>query len=409
MGKNILIEALRNNAKDKKMFYSDAEFITYKTGFPTIDYAMGNKVNVFDAKGELAESYPALGITGGCYVTVAGKSGLGKTSLVIQIASNIVRPFDNGFVIHYDIERSSSQTRCSTLSRFSINDIREGKYILRQLDCSLESLKEGISEIYMEKISNPDKYRYNSGKKNEFGDEICPYVPTCMIVDSIASISAEVNPNTKEGRVKIGEISTQTEVMRLNGEISRFLKESLEMVKEANIIIFFINHIKQKPSVGFPVQADLRYLKQDENLPCGRALQYYSSLMVRLTAVGSEKYTREDDGFDGYGVQWQFMKNRTNIDGKIVPLVFAPVTGYDSLRSSFSYAKLMGMIGGNKNGFYIGSDKDKKFKFSTIHEDFKEDKELYKSLYGAIIPELEKELSSVKPEELEVVDEEMDY
>ena len=197
--------------------------------------------------------------------------------------------------------------------------------------------------------------------------------------------------------------------MRLNGEISRFLKESLEMCKEANITLIMINHIKDKPSVGFPQQADLRFLKQNESLPCGKALQYYSTLMVRLTSVGSEKYTTNDDGFDGYGVVWQFIKSRSNIDGLTVPLVFNGSQGYDSLRSSFLYAKSLGVIGGNKNGFYFTDDKEKKFRFDTIHEDFKNDKTLYKTLYGHIVPVLENQLASIKPEEMEVVSEEMDY
>lgn len=409
MGKNILIQALRNNSKTGNLFVSNAESIAYKTGFPTIDYTMGTNINVFDKEGKLLETYPSLGIPGGSYVTLAGKSAVGKTTLAVQIASNIVRPFDNGAVIHYDIERSSTQTRISTLSRFNINEIREGKYILRQLDCSLESLKLAISEIYLEKINNPDKYKYNSGKKNEFGVEIEPYVPTCIIVDSIASITTYVNPDTKEGKAKIGDITSQTDMLRLNGEISRFLKESLEMCKEANIILFFINHIKPKPSVGFPVQADLRYLKQDENLPCGRALQYYCSTMFRLTSVGSEKYTREDSGFDGFGVQLQYMKLRTNVDGTIVPLVFDMTKGYDSLRSSFYYAKSIGLIGGNKNGFYFIDNKDEKFRFDTIHEEFAERRDLYKIMYDNIIPILKESLSSISPEELQVIEEEMDY
>ena len=409
MGKNFLMEALRSNPKTAKMFTPNGLSISYKTGFPTLDYTMGTLINVFDDNGELKDTYPSLGITGGSYVTIAGKSAVGKTTFAIQVASNIVRPFDNGSVIHYDIERSTSQTRVSILSRFNINEIREGKYVLRQLDCSLESLKEAISELYLEKINNPDKYKYDSGKLDEFGNKICPYVPTCMIVDSIASITTYVNPDTKEGRAKIGEITSQTDTMRLNGEISRFLKESLEMVKEANIIIFFINHIKPKPSVGFPVQADLRYLKQDENLPCGRALQYYSSLMLRLTSVGSEKYTIEDNGFDGFGVQAQYMKSRSNVDGTIVPLVFRMVQGYDSLRSSFSFAKDIGLTGGNKNGYYFLNNKECKFKFDTIHQEFAENRELYKIMYSHIVPVLERSLSSVKPEELIVVEEEMDY
>jgi hypothetical protein len=44
-----------------------------------------------------------------------------------------------------------------------------------------------------------------------------------------------------------------------------------------------------------------------------------------------------------------------------------------------------------------------------MHEDFKDNKELYKILYGYIIPELESRLSTITPEEMEVVDEEFDY
>lgn len=409
MGKNLLMEALRSNPKTGEMFNSNAMSISYKTGFPTLDYTMGTMINVFDDDGNIKDTYPSLGIQGGSYVTIAGKSATGKTTIAMQIASNIVRPFDSGCVIHYDIERSTTQTRVNTLSRFSINEIKDGKYILRQLDCSLESLKKAIAEIYIEKINNPDKYRYNSGKMDEFGNEIRPFVPTCIIVDSIASISTYVNPDTKDGLKQIGEISSQTETMRLNGEISRFLKESLEMVKEANLIIFFINHIKQKPSVGFPVQADLRGLKQDENLPCGRALQYYSTTMIRLTSVGSEKYTRDVDSFDGFGVQLHYMKSRSNVDGVIVPLVFRMIQGYDTLRSSLIYAKNIGLISGNRNGYYFLNNKDMKFRFDTMYEDFRNNRELFKVMYDHIIPVLEDSLSSVKPEELVVMEEEMMY
>ena len=44
-----------------------------------------------------------------------------------------------------------------------------------------------------------------------------------------------------------------------------------------------------------------------------------------------------------------------------------------------------------------------------MHEDFKENRELYKILYGNIIPVLETRLSTITPEEMEVVEEEFDY
>jgi len=44
-----------------------------------------------------------------------------------------------------------------------------------------------------------------------------------------------------------------------------------------------------------------------------------------------------------------------------------------------------------------------------MHEDFKNDRELYKILYGHIIPVLESRLSSITPEEMHTPEEELDY
>ena len=64
---------------------------------------------------------------------------------------------------------------------------------------------------------------------------------------------------------------------------------------------------------------------------------------------------------------------------------------------------------GNKNAYYLGTNKDIKFTKKGIHNDFKNNKELYTQLYGLIIPELESRLSTINPEEMEIVDEEMNY
>ena len=109
MGKNLLIEALRSNeaAKGKKAdnyFDCNASVISYSTGFPELDYKLGYKVNVCDADGNYVSSYPSLGITAGSYVLFIGKPSTSKTATAVKIASNIVRPFDNGTVIHYDLK-----------------------------------------------------------------------------------------------------------------------------------------------------------------------------------------------------------------------------------------------------------------------------------------------------------------
>ena len=126
-------------------------------------------------------------------------------------------------------------------------------------------------------------------------------------------------------------------------------------------------------------------------------------------AVGSAKYTLEDDGFDGFGVKLEIIKSRTNQAGQAVDLIYDKVRGMDSLRSSVNYAKEIGLLGGNKNGYYLGDNKDLKFTLKEMHKDFRENKALYKELYSNIIPVLESRLSTIQPEEMVIPEEELDY
>jgi hypothetical protein len=92
-----------------------------------------------------------------------------------------------------------------------------------------------------------------------------------------------------------------------------------------------------------------------------------------------------------------------------VPLIYDKVRGIDSLRSSVNYAKELGILGGNRNGYYLADNKDNKFTLRNMHQDFKDNRELYKILYDNIIPILESRLSAISPEEMEVPEEEMNY
>lgn len=409
MSKNLLLQALRNNAKTGDMFTTNATFTAYKTGFPALDYAMGFNVNVYDDSGNVKTTYPSIGITCGSIVTIVGKTHVGKTTLATQLASSIVRPFDNGFVLHFDLEGGTNMTRISTLSRFTPQELKDGKYIVRQLGVSIEEIKKTIAELYRTKTANPDDYKYDTGEVDEFGEKVYAYVPTVIIIDSVASMTSYINENTKDGQAEMDTISSQTDSSRFAGLMTRFLKEIMQMLKAANIILILINHIKDKISMGVPQPAEMRGLKQNETLPAGKALQYYTNTMIRLTSIGSEHYDVENNGFDGFGVAATFIKNRSNSDGVSVPLVFDKVHGYDSIRSSVNYAKQIGLLGGNINGYYFGDRKDMKFPGRTIHEAFNQNKELYKVMYDTIIPVLHSKLSTVSPEEILVDDEELNY
>ena len=103
MGKNLLVDSLRANSGKTNYFDCNASVISYKTGFPVLDYYLGYKVNVFDRDNNLIETYPSIGITAGSYVEFIGKPSTSKTTTAVQIAANIVRNFDNGTVIHFDL------------------------------------------------------------------------------------------------------------------------------------------------------------------------------------------------------------------------------------------------------------------------------------------------------------------
>ena len=69
MGKNYLMEALRLNNPKTSYFDPSAVAVSYKTGFPVLDYYLGYRVNVYDDNNKIVSSYPSIGIAGGCFVT----------------------------------------------------------------------------------------------------------------------------------------------------------------------------------------------------------------------------------------------------------------------------------------------------------------------------------------------------
>jgi hypothetical protein len=198
--------------------------------------------------------------------------------------------------------------------------------------------------------------------------------------------------------------------MRLTGEIGRFFNEILPYLRTANITLIAINQIKTNPGMGIvKAPSEILYLKQDEALPGGKTPQFLAHILIKFVAVGSEKYTLEDDGFDGFGVRLEIIKSRTNQAGQSVPLIYDKVRGIDSLRSSVNYAKEIGLLGGNRNGYYIADNKENKFTLRGMHQEFRDNRELYNILYSNIIPSLEYRLSALRPEEMMTPEEEMNY
>lgn len=408
--KNVLITNLRENqGKNDSYFEHDASTISYKTGIPQLDYYLGYRVNILDNSDGENSSYPSLGITGGSFVTFIGKSSTGKTTAAVQIAANIVRPFDCGTVLHFDLEQSMNYSRIQVLTKMKTSEMKD-KYVLKQGNTSINDIKKSIMDVYFEKINNPELYKYDSGLFNEFGEEIHTFVPTVVIIDSIATLTPGFNENDKKERTKAEEVSSQTERMRVTAEIGRLYTELMPLIRTANIIVIAINHIKTNPQLGFiPQPSEILYMAQNETLPGGKAPTYLAHILIKFVAIGSEKYNKDENGFDGFGVRLEIIKSRVNQAGQCINLVYDKLRGLDALRSTVFFAKSLGLTGGNKNKFYFLSDPDKSFTLANINEDFRENRELFKIMYKNVIPQLETVLSQVDAEELEALEESYDY
>ena len=379
--KNLLVQALMNNGSKNNIFDADISAYSYKTGSPVMDYAIGYRVNVYDEDDTVKDSYISLGIAAGSQVCVIGKPSTGKTTWAVGVAAAITRGIDNAFTIQ---------------GFFSIGDI-----------------KSAIMQIYMEKTSNPKAYMYHTGKLNEFGEEIVLYVPTVIVIDSIPNLMTDINLNEKKDRAKVEEVSSQTDRMRVTGEISRFYSEIIPFQKEANIIVISINQIKAKSQIGVvPEPSEMLYLGQNEAMPGGKAPQFLANLFLKFVAIGSEKYTQEEDGFEGFGTKVWIIKSRTNSNGKTVHMIYDKFRGFDSLRTSFQFAKEQGSVSGNRNAYYfqnLEDGKEHKFGLRTMRDDFKNDRTLYRMLYDQIIPVLEAEMPVLSTEVTDIPDEEFDY
>ena len=409
MGKNILVEALRANdlAKGKKAnnyFDYNTSLISYPTKNPIFDYYFSYKTFITDKDDKVVDEYTNLGVPAGTLCMFIGKSKTAKTAAAITFASNIVRNFDNGFVHHFDIEQSSTTSRIQSLSKFTTQQIVDGKYILRKEKLTLADLKASIVEIYNEKITNRKRYEYDSGKKDEFGNPIVLLEPTCIIIDSIAAINSGIDGKNIE---ELEEISSQPDKMRLAGEISRFLGEILEILRGSNITVFVINHIRKKAQMGYIKEAaDIIGLNMDESLPGGLAPTYYARILVKFIVPSSNKLVEEKDGISGYDIDCKIIKSNVGISDVIFPITFDARRGISVIRSCFKYAKDNDLIGGNKNGYYFKPFPDSKFTLEHMEEDFHNNRDLYKYMMATIKPKLEKITSGIPASEFMIPEEE---
>lgn len=304
--------------------------VAYASGYMPLDYINGQRVTVYDENDEIIEEYDSTGFVDGTMVTVVADSGLGKTTLVEQIAVNIIRPFENAFIQHEDIEQASHINRIANITGMKPGWIKK-HYLLYQ-DTHTEAVIDRIMDHAKMKINNRKVFEYDTGLKDMYGNNIKRLIPTVVIIDSLAVMRSESSSFQEDGKSKNSDdIDSTTNNMagsrnaKFNSEV---FKQILPFIKKANIILFVINHITRKIQTGF-IQGprDLVGLGDNESLPGGRASIYLANNVLRLKNKGSLKPDKEY-GINGHIIDATFYKSRTNASNVSCELIFDKSKGF---------------------------------------------------------------------------------
>lgn len=358
---------------------SVAEFdVLYSTGFLSIDYLNGTVVHVESE--ERTFTYNSTGIVDGSTNSVIGRSGSGKSTLITQIAGSIIKPFikknmSTGLYID-DIEGSLPQVRKEFLLGLTPEQIAE--YVdVRNSGITTENVYQRIQAIHDIKLENKKEFEYDTELFDTYGNRIFKMVPTVYMIDSLPMLL----PEDVAEKDELSGSMTASSIAKANTQL---FKKISQLCKEANIILFTVNHILDEIQMGFiPKAAQISGLKQGERLPGGKAAIYLANNMFRADDSLTLKADK-DFGIDGSVVTITLVKSRTNATKKTVPMIFNKTDGcFDNILSLFMLLKNEGRLKGAGAYLYLEDCPDVKFS----QRNFKNQLENHKDLREAFSKE----------------------
>lgn len=388
-----LMDAFRTQIKKIKTpgISNRAEFdVGYPTGFLSLDFLNGAVIHVESEN--INTSYNSIGIIDGSANTFIGRPGCGKSTLIIQTAANIVRPFEKGNIYIDDIEGSLPQYRKEVLLGFSKQDFGT-RIDMRNTGITTENVYQRIKVIHDIKINNRAEFEYDTGLYDTDGNRIFKLQPTVYVIDSLPmlmpeDISDEDEMDAGMGASKIAKMNTQ------------LVKKICQLLKEANIILFTINHILDDININpyQQKQAIVAGLKPGERLPGGKAAVYLANNMFRLDDSKVLKAT-EGFGIDGSVVSASIVKSRTNRTRRSVPLIFNKTEGmFDNILSLYQLLKDEGRIGGAGSYMYLQSLPEVKFAQKNFKKVLASNPELQQAFSKECLMVLSTFLSDMKVE-----------
>lgn len=370
--------------------------VMYSTGFLAVDYVNGTTVHVCSK--ERTFTYVSGGIVDGSANSIIGRSGSGKSTLLTQIAGNIIRPFiRKGYpaaIYIDDIEGSLPWSRKEFLLDLTSEEIE--KFVdIRDSGITTENLYQRIRTIHDTKVENRKEFEYDTGLYDTNGNRIFKLVPTVYMLDSLPMLMPESLAEEEE----LGGSMSASSIAKSN---TMLIKKITQLLKDANIIMFTVNHILDEIQMGFiPKAAQISGLKQGERLPGGKAAIYLANNMFRVDDSITLKKDK-DYRIDGSVITFTLIKSRTNATKRSIPLIFNKTKGkFDDLLSLFHLLKSEGRFKGAGAYLYLDACPDIKFgmaNFKSVIEKSPELQEAFAKECFALLSEFLSDTKSVEEE-----------
>lgn len=307
------VKQTKDISQKNEMTYS----VSYPTGFLNLDFANGY---IQEVNGKLR--YEA-GLSDGSINMIISGSGVGKTTICTQIASNIVRRFKTSTVFYEQAEIGTNIQRIKNLSRFSSDQEFSDRFIVRDSGITIESIFERVRMVHDIKVENQDAYLYDTGMIDMRGEPIYKFEPTIFIIDSVKMVLSKKNSEADETNNMAAAVNAKAN--------SEYYTKMVPLCREANIIMLLINHITTDINTGFlPKKSELAYLKQGEHISGGKSLTYIQNNIFRLD-IKTKLKPEEGFGISGSVVNIDIVKSRSNKSSRgACFLVFDQETGYDN-------------------------------------------------------------------------------
>lgn len=365
---------------DYNMKNEASEDVGYPTGYLSFDYLNGYITEERDPSTNQIKQYYSLGITDGSYVAFIGYTGTGKSTLICQIAANIVRPFKTSTIFEDSMESGLTHARRRSLSKFTEQEYKD-RYIIRNTGINVENLYKRVKMIHDLKTKNPQEYMYDTGHTDLFGNPIMKLEPTVYIIDSISLLMPE--KYTEEDELA-GKSSGAASALAVTSVFTTIF----QMLKAANIILMGVSHIREDVNMSaMPKKQTVPYLKQGERIPKGRAVTFLANNIIRVENVGKFK---GDDGYkiEGSLVDVSLVKSRTSGKKLGTKLVFDFDNGFCPWLSLLRFMQDKKLLYGA--GVSLSFEPEKKYKFSqsNFREQIYTNEEFRTAFLKAILPHL---------------------